>query len=184
MKDNIYKKKLKKKNNKMKLEEKEERIKEIEKENEKKRKEILKKIEKITIRKEEFDKKKEQLLHKNKSLQEEHFKKLIKNRLLITQYEDNRRENILLDEAEKLNRGVNKDYNVETHRIRAHISLISNQIEFEEELKKFKKKLNYLQDESIQKKNKQQQYNIYKEKLRKEKEKRRKEEEAKLNKSS
>ena len=184
MKDNIYKKKLKKKNNKMKLEEKEERIKELEKENEKKRKEILKKIEKITIRKEEFNKKKEQLLHKNKSLQEEHFRRLIKNRLLITQYEDNRRENILLDEAEKLNRGINKDFNVETNRIKAHISLISNQIEFEEELKKFKKKLNYLQDESIQKKNKQQQYNIYKEKLRKEKEKRRKEEEAKLNKSS
>ena len=89
-----------------------------------------------------------------------------------------------MDESEKLNRGINKDFNVETKRIKAHMSLINNQIEYEEGLKNFKKRINSIQDESILKKTPQEKYNLYIEKLRRDEEKRKKEAEAKLEKNA
>ena len=184
MKEKKYQKKLKLKNSLSKLEEKEERKKQLEINSEKQRKEILKKIDKMVIKKEEYEKKKEKILIKNQSLQQEHFRKLIKNKLLITQFEENRRENILMDESEKLNRGINKDFHIETKRIKAHMSLINSQIEYEEGLKSFKKRINSIQDESILKKTPQEKYNLYIEKLRRDEEKRKKEAEAKLEKNA
>ena len=88
------------------------------------------------------------------------------------------------DESEKLNRGINKDFHIETKRIKAHMSLINSQIEYEEGLKSFKKRINSIQDESILKKTPQEKYNLYIEKLRRDEEKRKKEAEAKLEKTA
>ena len=170
--------------NKIKAEEQEERLKELEKEKEKRRKQILKRIQDIFNKKDEYDKKKNEKLFRNKSLKEEHFGKFIKNKSLITQFEYSKRESILFDEFERLNRGVNKDLSVESKRIKAQISSITNQIEYEEEIKDFQKKIYLIKDESVLTKNKKEKIDLYKEKLRLDEEKKRKEAEIKLEKVS
>ena len=170
--------------NKIKAEEQEERLKELEKEKEKRRKKILKRIQDIFHKKDEYDKKKNEIFFRNKSLKKEHFGKLIKNKSLITQIEDSKRESILFDELERLNRGINKDLSVESKRIKAQLSSITNQIEYEEEIKDFKKKIYIIKDESILTKNKKEKIDLYKEKLRLDEEKKRKEAESNLEKVS
>ena len=113
----------------------------------------LKRIQDIFNKKDEYDKKKNEIFFRNKSLKKEHFGKLIKNKSLITQFEYSKRESILFDEFERLNRGVNKDLSVESKRIKAQISSITNQIEYEEEIKDFQKKIYLIKDESVLTKN-------------------------------
>ena len=135
-------KKIKKQNkkNKIKAEEQEERLKELEKEKEKRRRQILKRIQDIFNKKDEYDKKKNEKLFRNKSLKQEHFGKLIKNKSLITQFEDSKRESILFDELERLNRGINKDLSVESKRIKAQLSPITNKLNMKKKLKILKRK--------------------------------------------
>ena len=170
--------------NKIKAEEQEERLKELEIEKEKRRRQIFTRIQDIFNKKDEYDKKKNEKLFRNKSLKQEHFGKLIKNKSLITQFEDSKRESILFDELERLNRGINKDLSVESKRIKAQLSSITNQIEYEEEIKDFKKKIYIIKDESILTKNKKEKIDLYKEKLRLDEEKKRKEAESNLEKVS
>ncbi len=148
--------KMQNKKNKIKAEEQEERLKELEKEKEKRRRQILKRIQDIFNKKDEYDKKKNEKLFRNKSLKQEHFGKLIKNKSLITQFEDSKRESILFYELERLNRGINKDLSVESKRIKAQLSSITNQIEYEEEIKDFKKKIYVIKDESVLSQNKKE----------------------------
>ncbi len=132
--------KMQNKKNKIKAEEQEERLKELEKEKEKRRRQILKRIQDIFNKKDEYDKKKNEKLFRNKSLKQEHFGKLIKNKSLITQFEDSKRESILFYELERLNRGINKDLSVESKRIKAQLSPITNKLNMKKKLKILKKK--------------------------------------------
>ena len=132
--------KIQNKKNKIKAEEQEERLKELEKEKEKRRRQILKRIQDIFNKKDEYDKKKNEKLFRNKSLKQEHFGKLIKNKSLITQFEDSKRESILFDELERLNRGINKDLSVESKRIKAQLSPITNKLNMKKKLKILKRK--------------------------------------------
>jgi hypothetical protein len=82
MKNKIKQIKIQTQKNKIKAEKQEKRLKKLKKEKEKKRKKILKRIQDIFNKKDEYDKKKNEIFFRNKSLKKEHFGKAgIENRI-------------------------------------------------------------------------------------------------------
>lgn len=94
------------------------------------------------------------------------------NKEMLSLKEESRREEILNGEILILHRNLVKDSEYNTKKINAQMSVINDQIEFEEKLKNFLKKRRLIQGQSILRKNKKEKFYIYQGILKKEEEKR------------
>ena len=182
MKDKKAKQNEQKKISSNKLLEKKERLKEIDLENDRQRRLIIKKIQKMEKRKIELDKKKDELYQKIKGDINYHLQVARNNKNNMAKEEDERREDILFYENYKFNLALEKDAGNRAKKINSQNKTIENQIETQNKMKEFKKILNTLQEDSITSKAEKERRQIYDEKVKKEREERKKEEEKKLEK--
>ena len=163
-----------------KLREKVERLKDLEKKNYKERKLIMKKLEKMQIKKDELDKIKESKLLKIRTLRNGKFQKNQANKSAIEEFERKRRANILFDEEEKFDRVLSRENKHDSVKLYSRNKTLGDQKYREEKMKFFLKEVNNLKNQSMMKKNDRQKKQIYIAKLRKEEEERKKEEEKRL----
>ena len=163
-----------------KLTEKKERLKELEKKLDKDRKNIMKKLETMELKKKALDKVKEENLLRIKTLRDNKFEKARLNKSMIDLKEQERRENILYDEEEKFDRALSKENKCNSIQSFSRYQTIGYQKEKEEKMKNFFRQMSVLQSQSIIKKTMKQRKQIYINKLKKEAEERRKEEEKRL----
>jgi hypothetical protein len=163
-----------------KLKEKQERLIELEKKNNLERKLIIKKLERMESRKNEFDKIKEEKLRSIKSIRDSKFERMRSNKSALEAREKKRRENILFDEEEKFGRALNKENKNDAIKSSSKYKTLGQQKFKEEKMKYFLKEMNLLKNQSIMKKNDRQKKQIYIAKLRREAEERKKEEEKRL----
>lgn len=166
---------------KNKLEEKEERIKQLEVANNKKRKEIKKRIEAITAKKEEYEKEKEKELEKEREKREEKMLRTMRNKERLRIHKDSLREEILTYQNIILGRGINKENLTNLKRANAHEKTVVQQMSLEKNLAKFTIRMNQVKSNSVLKKSLKERWIMFKELKRKEAEKKRKEEEDKQN---
>ena len=165
-----------------KLIEKQEKLKLIKKEREKYKKRLENKIEKMSLRKSMFDKKRKLDYQCLRNQRNEIFKRIQINKKEIEKEEELRREDILFEELNKLGRiPIRDDFGKnELHNIQSK-TLILFQEDYELR-KNFLKTLSKLKEESVSKKSDKQKRKMYTDKLRAEAERKRKEEEEKMEK--
>ena len=162
--------------------EKQEKLKEIKKEREKYKKKLENKLEKITQKKELLDKKREMKYENIKKQRSKLFKKIKINKKEIEKEEGLRREDILIEEQNKLGKFyLKEDFDkIELNNIKSKtLELFQKDYELR---KDFLKKMSKLKDESVFKKSDKQKRKIYNDQLKLEAERRKIEEEEKLEK--
>ena len=163
-----------------KLTEKQEKLKQLEKKNDKERQLIMKKLEKIQLKKLSIDKMKEENLLRLKSIRDTRFEKAKINKSMLEIKEKERIENILFGEEERFDRVLHRENKVDNMKSFSRYQTIGYQKEKDKKMKYYIKQRNLLQNESIIKKTLKQRRQIYINKLKKEAEERRKEEEKRL----
>ena len=182
MKDKKAKQNEQKKISSNKLLEKKERLKEIDIENDRQRRLIIKKIQKMEKRKIELDKKKDELYQKIKGDINYHLQVARNNKNNMAKEEDERREDILFYENYKFNLAIEKDAGNFSKKQNSQNKTIENQKETESRMIEFKKIMNLLQEDSVKTKTDKERRQMYNEKVKKEREEKKKEEEKKLEK--
>lgn len=135
----------------------------------------MKKIEKIQNKKIELDKEKEEILQKKKSLREFYLNETKNNKIIISKEQNNRRDDILLVENNKIQKMAKEQLNSLKKNMNSQNKIIANSQVEEQNLKKFLKIINNLQDDSIFTKNEKQKIRIYQRKLKDDKEAKEKE---------
>ena len=157
--------------------EKRERLRELEIENDKQRKQIMRKIQKMEKKKIELDKKKDEFYQKIRENINSHLLGAKNNKSLIDKEDNEKRGDILDYENYKFSFALEKEEGNRTKRINSQNKTIANQKETESRLKEFNKIMSSLQDSAIATKTTKERRNMYNEKVRKEREEKRKEEE-------
>lgn len=160
-----------------KLIEKQKKLIELDKLHDKQREEILKKLEKMQMKKEELDKKKDEIFKKIKNIRDKYYQKAQINKSLISEREEIRRENILSEEGEKIDRARDKERRCESMNASSRYRTAKTQKDYNDEIQSYLKARNNLQNESILKLTEKQKKQIYLNKLKKEAEERKKERE-------
>jgi len=163
-----------------KLKEKQEKLKELEKKNNYERKLIIKKLERMQVKKNELDKQKEERLNKIKTIRDGKFEHVRTNKSAIEEKEKKRRGGILYEEGEKFGRALNRETKYDSIKSNSRTRTLGQQKYRDEKMKMFLKEMNNLKNQSIMRKNDRQKRMIYLNKLRKEEEERKKEEEKRL----
>lgn len=168
---------IKKKETSDKLSEKNEKILLLEKINEKKRNNILKKIQAWDLRKKEKEKTKTKRILESRRKRELRFKSCAKKRKEFLLEESERRRDILGYQSDILFRSLSRDNVFLMKRNRAHEKTSQEQILLENNLMSFNKQMNILKSQSIYKKSLQERMKLFKELKRKEAEKKKEMEE-------
>ena len=169
----------KKKEQSDKLAEKAEKLEELERNNEKKRKELIKRIKAMEKKKLEHDKEKEKLILENRMRQEAKFQRTKENLENLKEEKAENRQEILDYQNSFLGRGVNKDNVTNLKRLNAIESTITDQMNLEKNLRAFNRQMNVLKSQSVYKISEEKRYQLYKDRKRAEAERRKKEEEEK-----
>lgn len=136
----------------------------------------------MQLKKNEKDREKEENLLKIKSLRDSRFEKTRYNRSMLELKEKEKRDNILNNEGEKMDRVLSKENRCNSVKRITRYQTIGYQKKKDEKMKNFLKELNNLKSESMMKKNDKQRKQIYIDKLKKDAEERRKEQEKKMEK--
>jgi hypothetical protein len=173
---NVSKKK-KEQNNK--LQEKADKLEEIEKQNEEKRKNLVRKMQKMDKKREEYIKLKEEKIIEDKIRRDEKTRNLRNKLNEMDKEEGERRKDVLDYQAELLIRSKNKTY-MNLKKNRSEHNSITNQIALQNNMSIFNKKLNYLKSQSVTKKPIEEKVKMYKEMKRKEAERKKREKEEEL----
>jgi hypothetical protein len=162
---------------------KEERLEELERERERKNEELLNKFKQMDIRKVENEKEKAYKIERDRQKRIEKFELMKKNKDIIMQEQVDRRQGILEYQQFVFNNAKVIERNKQKSKDNANEKIVNMEIGFQNDIPKFKKMMNQLQNESIFKKSPQQRLEMFKEKKRAEQEKLKKElEEKELNK--
>jgi len=136
----------------------------------------------MQLKKNEKDREKEENLLKIKSLRDSRFEKTRYNRSMLELKEKEKRDNILNNEEEIMDRVLSKENRCNSVKRITRYQTIGYQKKKDEKMKNFLKELNNLKSESMMKKNDKQRKQIYIDKLKKDAEERRKEQEKKMEK--
>lgn len=159
---------------------KQEKLQSVDKNNEQKRKNIIKKINRMEKKKKELDLKKEEEYKEKKQERKYRIESTKKNKTKLERSDLNKRLDILEYESSLFNHISKKETNNLKKRAQSQYRTIQNQLENQEKMKKFKRVISALQDDSINNKNDTEKRKMYREKVRKEMELKRKEEEKRL----
>lgn len=165
-----------------KLNEKAEILERLEQEKEKQKKELIKKLKEMAKKKEMSEKEKAAKLQEEKRKRDEYFKKCLDNKEALKEEEKERRNDILEYQKIVFSRALNKDNMTNLKRINAGEKIVMSQMNLENSLNKFYKKMNDIKNNSILKKSPEERLAMYKEKKREEAEAKKKELEDKQNK--
>ena len=160
-----------------KLSEKNEKILLLEKSNEKKRNNLLKKIQAWDSRKKEYEKSKTKRIEDSKIKRELRFKSCAKKRNAFLLEESERRKDILDYHSDIFFRSLSRDNGFLMKRNHALEKTSREQIVLEHNLMSFNKQMNILKSQSIYKKSIEERIKIFKELKRKEAEKKKEMEE-------
>ncbi len=133
-------------------------------------------MRKIQNLKEKVEKEREKNIIKTQTLNKIKSQKIIFNRERLIEENENRRDEILNDELIKLNRAIEKDFEVKNKKYNAQMNILINKIEYEDEIKNFLKQRKLIQSHSIMNKTKREKYQIYQNILKKEEVEKEKEE--------
>ena len=163
-----------------KLKEKQEKLKELEKKNNHERKLLIKKLEKMQLKKNELDKQKEEKLNKIKTIRDGKFIHVRTNKSAIEEKYKKRRDNILFEEEERFDRALNRETKNDSIKSNSRTRTLGQQKYRDEKMKLFLKEMNNLKNQSIMRKNDRQKRQMYLNKLRREAEERKREEEKRL----
>ena len=173
-------KKLKISANDHRLQIKAEKIEELEREEEKKRNDLLKKLNKIEKRKKEILKhKNDKIIEYNKRRKEYIDAAKIKKEDIINDISDNRLD-ILDYQNAVLKRNENKESIINLKRMQINEKTINDQMNFEKNVKNFYKKLDLIKSENVMLMSLENRRKIFQKLKKKEAEKKKKEEEDKL----
>ena len=173
-------KKLKISANDHRLQIKAEKIEELEREEEKKRNDLLKKLNKIEKRKKEILKhKNDKIIEFNKRRKEYIDAAKIKKEDIINDISDNRLD-ILDYQNAVLKRNENKESIINLKRMQINEKTINDQMNFEKNVKNFYKKLDLIKSENVMLMSLENRRKIFQKLKKKEAEKKKKEEEDKL----
>ena len=124
--------------------------------------------------KEKFEKEREKNIIKTQALNRIKSQKIIFNRERLIEENENRRDEILNDELVKISRAIEKDYEIKNKKYHTQMNILTNKIEYEDEIKNFLKQRKLIQSHSIMNKTKREKFQIYQKLLKKEKEKEKK----------
>ena len=152
----------------------------LEKINEKRRNNILKKIQTWDLRKKEGEKIKSKKFLDSKKKRELRFKSCEQKRNEFLLEESERRRDILDDQSETFIRSLSRDNIFLMKRNNAHEKTSQDQIILEKNLMSFNKQMNRLKSQSMHKKSFKEKLKIFRELKRKEEEQKKKEMEDKL----
>ena len=171
----------KKKERNNKLKEKSEKLEELDRINEEKRKDIVKKMQKMERKRSENMKLKEERILEDK-LRREAKVKGVKMRLTdMEEEEDERRKDILDYQTEMMNRSFKMNDAINNRKkFNAGEKSIMNQIAIQNNMMAFMKKLNMLKSQSISKKSTEKRIKLFKELKRQEGERKKREKEEEL----
>ena len=175
--NNEIREKRKKRHNRM--QEKMERIEELEKRSDKRKKELLKKMQTLEARKGRFETDKQEKLEREKLERKKKFDENLKNKELIREEDNLKIQDILDFQYISLQRVKSRDYTNDKKRIQASEKTVLNQMVLEKNLTFFNKRMNELKSKSIYKKTPEQRYKMYRD-VKKEEARKKKEEEEKL----
>ena len=162
------------------MKEKQEKLKELEKKNNHERKLLIKKLEKMQLKKNELDKQKEEKLNKIKTIRDGKFIHVRTNKSAIEEKYKKRRDNILFEEEERFDRALNRETKNDSIKSNSRTRTLGQQKYRDEKMKLFLKEMNNLKNQSIMRKNDRQKRQMYLNKLRREAEERKREEEKRL----
>lgn len=163
-----------------KMHENAERLEEFERNYEEKRKKLIKKMQTVDKRREEFLKTKFDKILSDKKDRDEKFEKCLLKQKDFEMNEYKRRADILANQTICINRSMSIDRKNELKRLAAGDNIINNQIAIVKSMFIFNKKLNDLKSRSVFKMTKEEKLKIFRELKRKEAEKRKKELEDKM----
>ena len=158
---------------------KEERLEELERERERKNEELLNKFKQMDIRKVENEKEKAYKTERDRQKRIEKFELMKKNKDIIMQEQVDRRQGILEYQQFVFNNAKAIERNKQRSKDNANERIVNMEIGFQNDIPKFKKMMNQIQNESIFKKSPKQRLEMFKEKKRAEQEKLKKEREEK-----
>ena len=127
-------------------------------------------MRKIQNLKEKVEKEREKNIIKTQTLNKIKSQKIIFNRERLIEENENRRDEILNDELVKISRAIEKDYEIKNKKYHAQMNILTNKIEYEDEIKNFLKQRKLIQSHSIMNKTKREKFQIYQKLLKKEKE--------------
>ena len=156
--------------------EKSEKLEEIERKNEERRKELIKKMQKMDRRRKEFMIEKNNKLMELKTLREEKNKSCQNKKDEMDKEEVERVNDILLYQVESMNRSMQKTFRPNESKSTAE-NAVKTQIRIYQSLPAFKRQMDKIKSSSVSKKTKEEKFKIYKEIKRKEAEKKKKEKE-------
>ena len=125
-------------------------------------------MRKIQNLKEKVEKEREKNIIKTQTLNKIKSQKIIFNRERLIEENENRRDEILNDELVKISRAIEKDYEIKNKKYHAQMNILTNKIEYEDEIKNFLKQRKLIQSHSIMNKTKREKYQIYQNILKKE----------------
>jgi hypothetical protein len=170
----------KKKAEKNKLKEKAEKLEELEHQNELKRKDLLKKMQKMDKKRKEYMKTKEDKITEYKIQNLIKTKKVHSKLNELEQEQNEKLKNVLGYQSELVGRSMRLNSINNMKRVNTQDNTINRQIAIRDSLFNFNKKLNALKSESVFKKTKEEKMKIFKELKREEAERKKKEKEDEL----
>ena len=156
--------------------EKSEKLEEIERKNEERRNQLIKKMQRMDKRRDQYIKEKNDKIMELKVLREEKNKNCQEKKDEMNKDEIERRNDILLYQIETMNRSMQKTLRASKSRNKNE-DPIKTQIKIYDSLPAFKKRMNKIKSLSVSTKSKEEKYKIYKEIKRKENERKKKEKE-------
>jgi hypothetical protein len=159
---------------------KQERLRLLEEQNERQRKNIIKKINKMERKKLELDKKKDEFYQQIKEDMKMKVQGTKANKNSLTKEADAKREEILEYESYVFGLVKNKEAGTASKRAISQSRTIQTQKDDQNRMREFKKIMTTLHEDSVVNKNDKQKRKMYSEKVRKELEEKRNEEEKRL----
>ena len=163
-----------------KLKEKEEKLEELDRQNEERRKEIVRKMQSMEKKRDNFMKLKAEKILEDKIKRDAKRRKVYLRLNELEQEEFEKRKEVLAYQTEVMNRSMKMSHLNNLKRICQGEATINNQIAIQNNLTAFNRKLNILKSESVTKKTPEEKLKIYKELKRQEAERRKKEKEDEL----
>lgn len=160
-----------------KLEEKKRILKELDDLNEERKTALVKKMKTMDMKRELYEKIKQDNLMKLKELRERRFLSCLTNRKHLSMIQSEKREEILNNQTMLLSRSLSRDTLLITKKSKAGEQTVNKQMTLEKNLAKFHKVMNSLKSQSILKLTQEEKFKIFREYQRKEAERKRKEEE-------
>ena len=156
-----------------------ERIEELEKRSDRRKKDLMKKMQILEDKKRRFETEKLEKLEREKLERKKKFDECQQNKKMIREEDNLRIQDILDFQYMSLQRVKTRDSTNDKKRIQASEKTVLNQMVLEKNLTFFNKRMNELKSKSIYKKTPEQRYKMYRD-VKKEEARKKKEEEEKL----